>query len=387
MEKYKYKYLPIIFSIGLPSVYYEKESEDKWCLPKEGVYMRKSFLFEFDTNKVKGWYKSSLPYVQFFNTGYRVTSNNIDWSSWNNCCFIDIDTKKYKDINNVNLDIVEKNIFKELCEQYGANFYCMQRSWSSTSFHFVFYYSCEKNENNFKKAQQLSMKKILDVFKKTNNLYLLLDENNKINKKVVDECCISPYQGMYLSSFPIHFNEHISGDSFELEFEEIKTKEDYRKEKLEKGFIDTLNDDFEFISNDIRFQWYPNNIQWEHHTRLRIAAFIYKLMNGDKEKTIETYCKYIVPYIKEKGIDCIGSNHSERELRNLIKSQFNDLKKWQLSDYMLRFGCKIFGIRYKYTDSHIENRNEAKKTYIPKEIKEMSKEELIKKIKSHNIKI
>ena len=132
-----------------------------------------------------------------------------------------------------------------------------------------------------------------------------------------------------------------------------------------------MNDDFEFTSTDINFQWKDNNIRWEHHTRLQIAAFIYKLMNSDRDKTIETYCRYIVPYIKGKGISCIGSDHSENELRNLIRSQFDTLKSWQIGDFMLRFGCKIFGVSVKYTESHKEKVKEASKTYIPLEIREM----------------
>ena len=52
-------------------------------------------VVEINSIDVKNKEKNKLPWLQVFNSGYRVTTDNIDWKTWNGCVFADVDTKRY----------------------------------------------------------------------------------------------------------------------------------------------------------------------------------------------------------------------------------------------------------------------------------------------------
>ena len=56
---------------------------------------QKMDVVELSSIDVKNTKKEDLPWLQVFNSGYRVTTDNIDWNTWTGCVFTDIDSKKY----------------------------------------------------------------------------------------------------------------------------------------------------------------------------------------------------------------------------------------------------------------------------------------------------
>ena len=102
--------------------------------------------------------KDKLPWLQIFNTGFRVSGSNVDWKYWNGCVFVDIDSKNYyNNIRHFNVDLLEKGLHNYLQYNYTDNFYCIQKSYSGTSYHILFYFNVAKNQENFKKCSHRSI--------------------------------------------------------------------------------------------------------------------------------------------------------------------------------------------------------------------------------------
>lgn len=62
---------------------------------KSGESGRRITLTDYDFDQLVGVPKGDLPLIQLFNTDCRVSSQNVDWDSWNGCVYIDIDSKHY----------------------------------------------------------------------------------------------------------------------------------------------------------------------------------------------------------------------------------------------------------------------------------------------------
>ena len=59
--------------------------------------------------------KTEQPCLQIFNSGYRVTSENIDWNYWNGCVFVDIDSKHYyNEVKKFNIDKIYDELYNQL---------------------------------------------------------------------------------------------------------------------------------------------------------------------------------------------------------------------------------------------------------------------------------
>ena len=56
---------------------------------------QKMDVVELSSIDVRNTKKEDLPWLQVFNCGYRVTTDNIDWNTWTGCVFTDIDSKRY----------------------------------------------------------------------------------------------------------------------------------------------------------------------------------------------------------------------------------------------------------------------------------------------------
>ena len=86
----------------------------------------------------EGTEKSELPWLQLFNTGYRVTSDNIDWSGWNGCVYSDIDSKHYyNECKQFDVNKLCSALYDYLFYNVYDHFYCLQQSNSKTSFHIL----------------------------------------------------------------------------------------------------------------------------------------------------------------------------------------------------------------------------------------------------------
>lgn len=174
---------------------------------------------------VKDAAKSDLPWLQLFNTGRRVTSDNIDWSAWNGCVYSDIDSKHYyKECKQFDPNKLKNALHEYLLINFNLNYYGMQASNSGTSYHILFFFDVERTEDNFKKCAQKVKEIVAEAF--TNIGAKDIFEW----PKVADRCSSSPYQGMYLTAKPWlwgNYNQPGFGS-----FEDIET---YKLEK--KGIV------------------------------------------------------------------------------------------------------------------------------------------------------
>lgn len=186
---------------------------------KEGQEMD---VIEISSINVQETKKEDLPWLQVFNTGYRVTSNNIDWSYWNGCIYIDIDSKHYyNEVKKFDPNEVLNLIHDYLLFNYYTNFYCIQQSNSKTGYHIIFYFNVEKNEQNYMKCQYWCTKIVEEAFISIGAKEIIY------YKKVIDKCTKSPFQGMYLTNNEILFgniNNNIWFGNFNIESVEFEPK-------------------------------------------------------------------------------------------------------------------------------------------------------------------
>ena len=217
--------------------------------------------------------KTELPYIQVFDCGYRVSSDNIDWNNWNGCVFIDIDSNKYyNEVKAFDVVKLEKLLCTYLKMTYNNNFYWIQRSNSGLGYHLCFYFDVPKDEFNQKKCSNIARQMVVEAFK-----YYKAESIIKY-PKVLDRCTISVYQGLFFTHWPISFGwydedsfgKYEDYDDFEFELAKYKTdiKEDGTK-LFELVSYNESNEKVEYI---------------EHHGRMAIYLAL-KAVYTDKETT------------------------------------------------------------------------------------------------------
>ena len=187
---------------------------------KGGEEMKVVTLNEID---VKNTRKEDLPWLQWFTSGFRVTTQNIDWKYWNGCIYIDIDSKHYyNEKKEFDADKLLNDLYDYLLFNYYNNFYCIQQSNSKTGYHILFYFNIEKNAENFDKCNYWCSEVVREAF------YEIGAKDIVDYKKVIDKCTSSYYQGMYLTNHELLFgnieNNQWFGQFDELENIEIESK-------------------------------------------------------------------------------------------------------------------------------------------------------------------
>ena len=162
--------------------------------------------------------KKELPWLQLFDTGYRVTTDTLDWSRWNGCVYSDIDSKHYyKECRAFDAEKLRDALHDYLLINFNYNFYALQVSNSGTGYHILFYFDVEKNEVNFKKCAQIVQGIVKEAFVNigAGEIY----DWPKVN----DHCSTSPLQGMFLTNNPFlwgNYSQQAFGD-----FEDFDTYE------------------------------------------------------------------------------------------------------------------------------------------------------------------
>lgn len=186
---------------------YEKDGKTMYALPQGGEKMGLGTLKEvYDIVKSSAEPKDKMGYmwVQFFNTGYRVTSDNNDHSKWSGYINSDVDSKwYYKYCKKFDLKKTFSDILNYMKINHIDNFCSLQFSHSETSYHIIWYFKCERNEINFKKCVNLAFKWIRDCFMSI-GLEEVIDYKYE-NHKVLDSCTSSIFQGCYISKKPMAF--------------------------------------------------------------------------------------------------------------------------------------------------------------------------------------
>lgn len=171
------------------------EEKDRWSLPKGGRKMEVKPLKDIKIGNNKE--KDAMPWLQMFDCGYRVVSDNIKWETWNGCVYSDIDSKHYyNECKPFKADVLMNALHEYLLINYNFNYYCMQMSNSGTGYHILFYFDVEKNEESFKKCAQRVREIVEEAFINIGAKEIFEWPH------VADKCSESQYQGMYLTDKP-----------------------------------------------------------------------------------------------------------------------------------------------------------------------------------------
>lgn len=290
---------------------------------------------EFDASSQFGLIKDQLDAIQMFTSNYRMSNDCMDWNLWNGCVFVDIDTKKYTGFKAATMkwDKVEETVVDQLRTNYYSNFLFEQRSFSGNSFHIVFFYNCPKNADNFQKAAMFSQNIIRRIFQD-------IDLGDVIDyPDVLDTCGNKPCQPLFMSAYPINFNDERS------ETQDWYGKYDFTNISLIKKDIEFKNSDIKFLNNECSLKNINKfaDATWSHENRLRLIIVLYNFFNGNKEAAWNVY-KDIIPYMVNNG-----NNHNEAAITRLFNSQFPKVGKYNMSKSMLDLCKSNLGIKYNCT--------------------------------------
>lgn len=208
---------------------YSKDGETRYSLPRGGEAMGLEEIDKiYEISKASGGRdkKDGQIWIQFFNTGYRVTSENIDYSKWSGYINSDIDSKiYYKHCKKFDTKSLYNKILNYVKTNHIDNFCSLQFSNSETGYHIIWFFSCEKNETNFKKCCNLA-------FKWTRECFLSIGAGDIIDytfngHKVLDTCTSSVYQGCYISNKPMAFG-NLTADTFgQVDIEAVKIEDTF----------------------------------------------------------------------------------------------------------------------------------------------------------------
>lgn len=246
---------------------------------------QKMNVLSLDSINVRDTKKEDLPWLQVFNCGYRVSHENIDWNYWNGCVFVDIDSKHYyNECKQFDVEKLEVGLYEYLSSQFSNNFYAIQRSNSGTSYHIIFYFNVAKNELNYKKCANYARELCENAFVELGIGFIWNW------KGVNDRCSISPYQGMYLTSQEIKFNDEVKGYwSMIDEYDYVEPKL-VTVDKVRENVVDFIN--YSIDRTEIKSEYY------EHIARLKIYTALVAC-HGSKEATDAAWRENIVPYLIE----------------------------------------------------------------------------------------
>lgn len=238
--------------------------------------------------------KEDLPWIQVFNSKYRITNETLDWKLWNGCVYVDIDSKHYyNEVRPFNTDVLLKGLYDYLFFNYYTNFYCIQKSNSGTSYHIIFYFNVEKNADNYQKCQYWCTKVVEEAF-------ISLGAKEIIYyKKVIDKCTQSPVQGMYLTNQELLFGNiedtHWFG-YFDVESVEVESKVVNKVKYIDENGANnfTINGKRNHISN---------KKYYEHRQRMSIYMSLISILK-DKQAVDATFSEIV----NEQFIE--GNGHS-----------------------------------------------------------------------------
>ena len=175
--------------------------------------------------------KNKLPAIQMFNNGQRVIKNEIDWNSWNNIVWVDVDSKYFfnedsdfiklsKDkqetaINNFIIGF--KNYFEFNCL---LNYYALNVSKSQKGFKALFYFNCEKSEENYLKCTKKAIGFVLDAayyldksIDKKQFTKIIEYRSQNSNQPVLDKHVEITTQPFDVAPFALYFNSEEIIDS------------------------------------------------------------------------------------------------------------------------------------------------------------------------------
>ena len=322
--------MDIRFNYARPRYY---EAEDRWILPKGGDKMEVKTLRDIAT-PYKGE-KTANVWLQMFDCGCRVTTENIDWKSWNGCVYSDIDSKHYyNECRKFDADVLKNGLHDYLLINYNLNYLGMQTSNSGTGYHILFYFDVEKSEENFKKCAQRVKEIVSEAFANIGAKEIFEWP------KVADRCSASPYQGMYLTDKP-----WLWGNSDQPGFGSFEDIETYELEKERVKVSDVQPDGSELFK--LKTVKLVDIIGYkDHHQRWAIYDALIAVFK-DKDKIDAEWAK-IANILPEKN------NHThDFYLDEPRRNRW--FERYRTGDYVKVSRLEEFGYRFK-------------KVFVPKEL-------------------
>ena len=335
----------IKFNYCIPREYIDdKTNETKYSLAFGGEIMQVDTITNVQKHSDNTKPKDAQPWMQVFSNGRRVTNDNIKWSEWNGITFSDVDTKLF--YNHVQKFDVEKllNIIHENIQfKYNNNYYCCYISPGGLGYRILWYWDCDRTEENFMKCALLTEQYTRDLFYSFGTQGKQIIDYKYGKSKVLDSCSKSIKQGLYLSTNDILFSDFTEDKDFgACDIDDINIEQLYKlniKKPLggDKQIVNVKYNNKTFIEkSDISY--YP------HHYRRCIYEALIVLFNKDKSKIAEEW-EYIAKLIPTS--DGEGGGHStefymKEPEKNHWFDRFNDNINHSLH-WLDQFG-------YKYDD-------------------------------------
>lgn len=334
------------FNYCIPREYQDKETgEFKYSLCRGGEKMATGVLSYIQSYANENKPKDAQPWIQIFNNGFRVTTDNINWKEWTGFTWIDIDSKwfwKFEhpfDVNKL-LDAIVKNG----PYLYNYNFYCVHLSNSKQGFRIFWYWKCEKTEDNFKKCCLLTEQYTRKLFYSFGKQAKEIIDYKKDNHKVLDNCGKSIFQGTYVTTSKIYFSEFIDDPDFgSCNLEEITLEQIYQTNNIIKTTGNFNQNDYVKLNNieeidTTSLRYFPHS-----HRRCIYEALI--VLFNDKVKVDEEW-KKIANMLPETDGMSGGHSHSFYEKEPNKNKWYNRFNKDIIHslNWLDNFG-------YKYTDN------------------------------------
>lgn len=297
----------IKFNYCIPREYINKDNETCYSLAMGGEQMKVDTLTNIQKYADNTKPKNAQPWLQVFDNGRRVTNDNINWSEWNGITFSDVDTKlfhKHKQQFDVPrlLNIIHENIKYK----YNYNYYCCYISPGGLSYRILYYWKCDRTEENFMKCALLTEQYTRDLFYSFGTQGKEIIDFTYGKSKVLDSCSKSSKQGLYLSTNDILFSDFTDDKYFgACDIDDINIEQLYKLNIKKNLGGDKQIQNVKFknkIGVDV------NNVNYyPHHYRRCIYEALMVLFNKNKNKIAEEW-EYIANLIPTTDGD--GGGHS-----------------------------------------------------------------------------
>jgi hypothetical protein len=325
-----------IFNYCFPREYI-KDGETRYALVGGGEKMKIGTLEEAQSLVTESTPKEACPWLQIFSNGYRVCRDNIDWSQWNGFTFSDVDSKWFfDDVKPFDTQKCLEGLFGQSQVFFKDNFYAIYMSNSKKGYRILWYWDCERNEENFRKCAVLTDKYVRELF------YSLGDHGRQIidykgnGHRVLDHCSKSVFQGFYMTKQPILYGE----PSGACDLSEISVSDAYEESNV-VPIVGDYKQTAELVSKNKpkkNLDYYSHPKRWGIYEAL-IVLF------KDKDKVDEEW-KYVCEYLPEEK----GHNkkfYLGEPSRNRWYARFND-------KVMHSLNClKAFGYNIKDSSNYI----------------------------------
>lgn len=304
-------------------------------LDTERTRLKQYSIKEMHDFNIDQWNNGWKNRVQMSNYDYRICNDTIDpYQYWNNCIYIDIDYKYYKtELQRTDYEwqneamIIFKLVFAELTKKYQNNIYYGELSRSCKGLHFIFYFDCDKTEENFKYYTNVARQMILNCFTAAGY------EDVIHYPKVFDNCSNSLNQMLYITKNNSIFNYACNGKT---DLKDIVIQNSVNNETKQKIYINKK------YNYDIEITRLPNNVMVEYishrgdKSRWSLYESLSRLFSGNELIQEWDYCCKHIPQQNDHNLSFYINEPSKNKWNNLLTGD-----EYIDKDLLCRFGYHI----------------------------------------------